>query len=359
MVKKKNKSSPLLSICIPTFNRKDFLETLITQLVHIINNHHLDIEVCISDNHSDDGTWEFLEELSFEYPQFSITQQDQNIGGDKNQLAVARLASAEWILIVGDDDIFMEENLIELLKELPNLGTYDFILLNTKISDNKNLISLDHGHVNSDNLKDSLKNSIFEYGFMGSHLMSKKVASEKNNRDYKELRSWSGFSTFIYSAAQSEIYFHSKPVIWQDANGQAMTWQPTHWFQLSLRMLQVLIDSSKRSKDTHFSKDIVAGNIFSIIFFKNYYSSFLYKKEETFNVIRSEEYLNVLSHLPMYIRLMHKVICHIIIRIPNAVHHFFVKRVLNKDIGKYIFTGNVDERDGVSKDPNILNNKYE
>jgi len=356
MVQKTNKSSPLLSVCIPTFNRRDFLETLITQLIHLIEIRCLNIEVCVSDNYSDDGTWEFLKKLSAKYSQFTIKKQSQNIGGANNQLAVTDLASSEWILLVGDDDIFIEENLIDLLKELPNLETYDFILLNTKISDDKNLINLDHGHVKNEKLKESLKKSIFEYGFMGSHLMSKKVASEKDKRYQEASRSWPGFSTFVYNAVQSEVYFHSKPIVWQDANGQAMTWQPNHWFQLSLRMLQVLIDSSKKSKDLHFSKDIVFGNIFSIIFFKNYYSSLLYKKEETYKIINSEEYLNVLSHLPIHISFMHKAICCIILWIPKFIHHFFVIKVLNKDIEKYIFTGSVDERDGVSKDPKVLNN---
>ena len=255
-MKEKANISPGLSICIPTYNRKNYLEKLITQLVQLIISKNLDIEVCVSDNYSEDGTWEFLKEVASKHPAFIIQQQDRNIGSDRNQIAVANLASSKWILVMGDDDLLVEANLINLLEELPSLEKYDFILLNTKISEEQNLINLDHGVLTPSQLKKNLKKSTTEYGFIGSHLMSRKVVAEKSRRNYKDLRSWSGFATFIYSSTLTDIYFYSKPIVWQSANGQALTWQYTHWFQLTLRMLQVLIDSSKESRDLSFSKDI-------------------------------------------------------------------------------------------------------
>ncbi|EBH2219729.1 glycosyltransferase, partial [Salmonella enterica] len=47
----------LISFCIPTYNRKEYLE----ELLNSINNQekfNLDIEICISDNASTDGTEE-------------------------------------------------------------------------------------------------------------------------------------------------------------------------------------------------------------------------------------------------------------------------------------------------------------
>jgi glycosyltransferase involved in cell wall biosynthesis len=353
-MKEKVNTSPGLSICIPTCNRKHFLENLIAQLAKLIISKNLDIEVCVSDNYSEDGTWEFLKEIAAKHPSFIIQQQDRNIGADRNQIAVANLASSKWILVMGDDDLVVETNLINLLEELPSLEKYDFILLNTKISAEQNLINLDHGVLTSSQLKKNLKKSTSEYGFIGSHLMSRKVVAEKSKRNYKDLRGWSGFATFIYSSTLAEIYFYSKPIVWQDANGQAMTWQYTHWFQLTLRMLQVLIDSSKESRDLSFSKEIITGNLFSINFFRNFYASFLYKEHETFAVINGEEYIDVASLMPPHTRFIHKILCSMIFRIPTRAHHFFVQKILKKDLEKYIFNGEIDQRDGIKNDPDIL-----
>ncbi|EDQ3425490.1 glycosyltransferase family 2 protein, partial [Salmonella enterica subsp. enterica serovar 4,[5],12:i:-] len=50
----------LISFCIPTYNRKEYLE----ELLNSINNQekfNLDIEICISDNASTDGTEEMID----------------------------------------------------------------------------------------------------------------------------------------------------------------------------------------------------------------------------------------------------------------------------------------------------------
>ena len=353
-MKEKANISPGLSICIPTYNRKNYLEKLITQLVQLIISKNLDIEICVSDNCSEDGTWEFLKEIAVKHPAFIIHQQDRNIGADRNHIAVANLAASKWILVMGDDDLIVEANLINLLEELPSLEKYDFVLLNTKISAEQNLFNLDHGVLTYSQLKKSLKKSTTEYGFIGSHLMSKKVAVEKNKRDLKDMKAWSGFSTFIYSSTQAEIYFYSKPIVWQNGGGAALTWQYTHWFQLSLRMLQVLINSSKESRDLSFSKDIITGNLFSINFFRNFYASFLYKEHETFAVINGEQYIDVASLMPPHARFIHKILCNMIFRIPTGAHHFFVQKILKKDLEKFMDNGEVDEKDGIKHNPDLL-----
>ena len=52
-------ASPLLSICIPTYNRRDFLETCLRSVVEELERHpDTSIEVVVSDNASTDGTRE-------------------------------------------------------------------------------------------------------------------------------------------------------------------------------------------------------------------------------------------------------------------------------------------------------------
>ena len=47
---------PVISICIPTFNRCNCLRKLMEKLVQLKNMHGPKLEICISNNHSTDDT---------------------------------------------------------------------------------------------------------------------------------------------------------------------------------------------------------------------------------------------------------------------------------------------------------------
>lgn len=107
----------LLSICIPTYNRKD---CLIQCLESIVNKQDLsEIEIVISDNASSDGTNEIMKEYLIKYPNIIYFRNDENIGFDKNVLKVISLASGKYCLFIGDDDAFFDQSLtntIDILK---------------------------------------------------------------------------------------------------------------------------------------------------------------------------------------------------------------------------------------------------
>lgn len=117
---------PTLSICIPTFNRlhylREMLETLLPQAE--FNG----VEVCVSDNHSNDGTVEFLIGISHVYPCLRYTINPQNIGLDKNMLAVISMGIGQYIYPIGDDDLLPEGSLSKILFEINKGG--DVLILN-------------------------------------------------------------------------------------------------------------------------------------------------------------------------------------------------------------------------------------
>lgn len=93
----------VLSILVPTFNRyvhiKNQVETFIKE--QIVNDDFF--EILISNNHSDDGTYEFLENLDFS--NIKIFHQKENIGGSGNCHFLLGQARGEFVWIIGDDDI--------------------------------------------------------------------------------------------------------------------------------------------------------------------------------------------------------------------------------------------------------------
>lgn len=120
-------SSPLLSVCIPTFNRLLFLKEALGVLLP--QAEMCGVEVCVSDNHSTDGTAQFLEALANQgNPTLRYVVQPENIGLDQNMLAVITMGKGRYIYPLGDDDVLPDGALLAILKEVEGGG--DVFVLN-------------------------------------------------------------------------------------------------------------------------------------------------------------------------------------------------------------------------------------
>jgi len=111
----------LLSICIPTYNRKGKLQRLLGNLASEASGFEDEIELCISDNCSTDGTREYLETVVAK-GQFSakFNFNSRNEGFDRNLLCAVYLATGKFIWFFGDDDLILEGKLngfISFLKQ--------------------------------------------------------------------------------------------------------------------------------------------------------------------------------------------------------------------------------------------------
>lgn len=118
--------APTLSICIPTFNRLHYLRELLEILLPQAESNG--VEVCVSDNNSNDGTAEFLIGISETYPSLRYVINSKNIGIDKNMLAVISMGIGRYIYPIGDDDILPEDSLHKILLEIEKGG--DVLILN-------------------------------------------------------------------------------------------------------------------------------------------------------------------------------------------------------------------------------------
>jgi glycosyltransferase involved in cell wall biosynthesis len=128
------KVMPLLSICIPTYNRINKLQKLI---FNILNFPSQDIEVVVVNNASTDNTLEVLSQI--EDRRLSIYSNDVNIGGMRNIIMSLSKSSGiytlfcldkDWIEIVnlsrfisvlsGHENIICGYCELDILKEKPN-----------------------------------------------------------------------------------------------------------------------------------------------------------------------------------------------------------------------------------------------
>lgn len=121
-------NQPILSICIPTYNRAKDLNHNLTLIESYLENSNLLDTVClvISNNCSTDETGvvvkHFVDEgrLCIHY-----YKQEHNIGAGPNQVYAVEKVSTPWVMLLGDDDYLEPWYIAECLKQMekhPNLG---------------------------------------------------------------------------------------------------------------------------------------------------------------------------------------------------------------------------------------------
>ncbi|WP_313249443.1 glycosyltransferase [Stenotrophomonas acidaminiphila] len=121
-------SKPVLSICIPTFNRADMLGLLLENIRDECR-HLLDkVEIVVSDNASEDHTGSTVRASGLPVV---YHRNPTNIGFSANLLHVtARLASAEYVWVVGDDDLILPGGVARVLDSIARAPDVDYHYVN-------------------------------------------------------------------------------------------------------------------------------------------------------------------------------------------------------------------------------------
>jgi abequosyltransferase len=123
---------PLLSICIPTYNRCRYLpETLDS----ILSQAPPEVEIVISDNASTDATTEVVSEYTEKYPNVRYSRVEINQGPDSNFLRVVSLATGRYCWLLSDDDTIKSGAIATILREI--LEDYEIYTFNETTCGNK------------------------------------------------------------------------------------------------------------------------------------------------------------------------------------------------------------------------------
>lgn len=122
------KSLPLVSVAIITYNQKEYLKECIES---VLEQDYKNIEIVIADDFSTDGTQDMLKEYDKQYPnKFVLRLAEKNQGITANSNVVLFACSGEYIAITGGDDIFLPTKISEQVefleqnKEYSLCGTY-------------------------------------------------------------------------------------------------------------------------------------------------------------------------------------------------------------------------------------------
>lgn len=118
----------MLSICIPTYNRSKSLTNCLQSIVSC--RMHDRIQICISDNASNDQTKEvvhkYKDKLNINYHRFDI-----NMGRVKNYLNVIDMADSTFTWLIGDDDLLVPDSIEKILQLIEANSRVDFFYINS------------------------------------------------------------------------------------------------------------------------------------------------------------------------------------------------------------------------------------
>lgn len=111
---------PLLSICIPTYNRSKYLKECLDSIVSQMSNQDIyeQIEIVITDNASTDDTTKTVQEFQKKYSNIHYFRNEKNLGFDRSFTKLIEKSRGKYCLSIGDDDAFFEGSIAMLLQKI-------------------------------------------------------------------------------------------------------------------------------------------------------------------------------------------------------------------------------------------------
>jgi glycosyltransferase involved in cell wall biosynthesis len=126
---------PLLSICIPTYNRSKYLKECLDSLVNQVEYNNIDVEIIVSDNNSTDATQSIVSEFEGRL-NIKYSKNTANFGSARNiLLAVEEKAEGEFCWVIGDDDLVKQQGVKEIVSKIKKNNALDFFYVNYSLHD--------------------------------------------------------------------------------------------------------------------------------------------------------------------------------------------------------------------------------
>jgi glycosyltransferase involved in cell wall biosynthesis len=123
--------SYLLTIGIPTYCRADLLDLCLASVLPQVDESASLVECVVSDNASTDHTDQVLAKYKSRFRNLKVFRNETNIGIIGNITKTAsELASGEYVLLIGDDDVLTSGAVARILRELLSGSRPDMIALN-------------------------------------------------------------------------------------------------------------------------------------------------------------------------------------------------------------------------------------
>lgn len=121
---------PLLSICIPTYNRSNWLRSSLWNWLPQVAKTDGLVELIVSDNASTDSTKQIIEEAKI-WGEFTYYSNSENVGMIRNIYRLVKdFAQGQFVWVVGDDDLASPNSISTVVKVLKKCQNINYVYVN-------------------------------------------------------------------------------------------------------------------------------------------------------------------------------------------------------------------------------------
>lgn len=233
--------NPLISICIPTYNRANNLDKCLNSIFTQIEEDDR-FQIVISNNGSQDDTDKVVEKYLQKYKRIiKYNKNSENIGAHENFLKVMDIADGEYILLHGDDDYFIDGSIYEIYGVVKKNKSKSCIFLN--------ILNNDKDINNIENLDEFLTyipgtSSIFISSIMLKNNLYKSIT---NKMRYAEQRMNQTYILFeVISKYGNSCIFNSSLFTYENNLDGEYSW-PEVFIENYLELLSEYLKSEKVS----------------------------------------------------------------------------------------------------------------
>lgn len=181
------KKQPLVTVYIPTYNRLELLKRAVES---VLNQDYKNIELIVVDDGSNDGTVEYLNELSKQHKNFRFFVNEVNSGACVSRNKAIWAASGEFITGLDDDDEFSKDRISTFLNT-PELDSYSYLCSRTLICREKKkyIGSRKTGTIN--------KHDLLNKNIVGNQVFTKTTGLRAINGFDEIFPAWQDYDTWL------------------------------------------------------------------------------------------------------------------------------------------------------------------
>ena len=342
-------NSPILSLCIPTYNRCERLSKLLSLIDGLSDSIKSRIQVCVSDNCSSDCTPDVINEWRDKL-NLVVVRQESNIGLSRNFQAVVGLATSPWILGMGDDDLLVEKGLDKALSLLETLAPNTWVLGNVMEPNGSTLLDImAPGMCSKAEFKRKiLFSTLFDsVGFISIHIMPRESVQRFSAFNSEPIPGWPNLALLFHVLPDIELYVEKECVIARMGNGSiSQSWRAKDW----LRVLMEKIKLSCRSGS--------GTNLFSTTLAMREYMRWNFSRQTLYSAMVTGEkrllrkeinaYLDA-TNIHSIIRLLIKIYIFLLLLFPLGLIAFARKLRNPAAVDASKLEKVVDEKDGMNR----------
>jgi glycosyltransferase involved in cell wall biosynthesis len=168
----------LLSVCIPTYNRPEFIRKQIIEFTQITDSSIF--QVFIGDNSENNSTEDIIKPIINNNGNILFIKNKKNLGATQNIFNLVKKTEGKFLWILGDDDFISKENFTLLLGRLKSLKEESCINMNRIFDESR------YNHTYNDiNFDEFSKEAyLMKTGIWLSHLSSNIIPNK--------IRDWEG-----------------------------------------------------------------------------------------------------------------------------------------------------------------------